>query len=132
MDFLFDTHILLWTITGSEKLSPEVLEVLNNPKNNIYYSVASMWEVSIKNQLNKLPISATLFMHYCEQSGFKKLPIDDRHVLSLETLELAEENINHKDPFDRMLLSQAKTNGMILITHDKKFSSYNESCIKLV
>ena len=87
MDFLFDTHLLLWALEGSEKLPKKAFEVLMNPKNQIFYSVASMWEVFIKNEKKKLNISGTEFMHYCEQAGYKKLPIDEKHILALETLE---------------------------------------------
>lgn len=64
--------------------------------------------------------------------GFIKLPIDDRHVCALETLHEKEENKGHADPFDRILLAQAKGDGMTLITHDDKFSLYDEPYIYLV
>ena len=126
MDFLFDTHLLLWALEGSEKLPKKAFEVLMNPKNQIFYSVASMWEVSIKNEKKKLNISGTEFMHYCEQAGYKKLPIDEKHILALETLEKKENSPEHNDLFDRILLSQAKSETMNLLTCDKSFSYYNE------
>ena len=126
MDFLFDTHLLLWTLEGSEKLPKKAFEVLMNPKNQIFYSVASMWEVSIKNEKKKLNISGTEFMHYCEQAGYKKLPIDEKHILALETLEKKENSPEHNDPFDRILLSQAKSETIQLLTCDKSFLFYNE------
>lgn len=64
------------------------MDILKDAHNEIFYSIASMWEVSIKHNLNKLPLSGTEFMHYCEQAGFKKLEIDDRHIVALETLEV--------------------------------------------
>ena len=126
MDFLFDTHLLLWALEGSEKLPKKAFEVLMNPKNQIFYSVASMWEVSIKNEKKKLNISGTEFMHYCEQAGYKKLPIDEKHILALETLEKKENSPEHNDPFDRILLSQAKSETIQLLTCDKSFLFYNE------
>ena len=126
MDFLFDTHLLLWALEGSEKLPKKAFEVLMNPKNQIFYSVASMWEVSIKNEKKKLNISGTEFMHYCEQAGYKKLPIDEKHILALETLEKKENTPEHNDPFDRILLSQAKFETIQLLTCDKSFLFYNE------
>ena len=74
----------------------------------------------------KLNISGTEFMHYCEQAGYKKLPIDEKHILALETLEKKENSPEHNDPFDRILLSQAKSETMNLLTCDKSFSYYNE------
>ena len=126
MDFLFATHLLLWALEGSEKLPKKAFEVLMNPKNQIFYSVASMWEVSIKNEKKKLGVSGTEFMHYCEQSGYKKLPIDEKHILALETLEKKENSPEHNDPFDRILLSQAKSETIQLLTCDKSFLFYNE------
>ena len=126
MDFLFDTHLLLWALEGSEKLPNQIRQLLLNPKNQFYYSVASMCEVSIKNEKKKLGVSGTEFMHYCEQAGYKKLPIDEKHILALETLEKKENSPEHNDPFDRILLSQAKSETMNLLTCDKSFSYYNE------
>ena len=126
MDYLLDTHLLLWALADSEKLPNKVRQLLLNPKNQFYYSVASMWEVSIKNEKKKLGVSGTEFMHYCEQSGYKKLPIDEKHILDLETLEKKENSPEHNDPFDRILLSQAKSETMNLLTCDKSFSYYNE------
>ena len=105
-----------------------------DPKINFYYSIVSMWEVSIKHLRHpeKMNTSGTLFMHYCEQAGFKKLPLDERHVLSLETLELDKEVADHSDPFDKILLSQAKADGMTFITHDNKFSAYHEPNVYVV
>ena len=126
MDYLLDTHLLLWALADSEKLPKKAFEVLMNPKNQIFYSVASMWEVSIKNEKKKLNISGTEFMHYCEQAGYKKLPIDEKHILALETLEKKENSPEHNDLFDRILLSQAKSETIQLLTCDKSFLFYNE------
>lgn len=134
MDFLLDTHILLWLFNDDPRLSKTIKEIMLNPKSNFYYSIVSMWEVAIKHSKHpeKMNTSGTLFMHYCEQAGFKKLPLDDRHVLALETLNCADDEVNHNDPFDRILLSQAKADGMSFITHDRKFSAYNEPYVFLV
>lgn len=129
MDFLLDTHIALWLMNNDARLTENTKEIIKSRHNNIYYSVVSMWEVSIKKMAKpeSLNISGVEFMHRCEQAGFKKLALDDRHVCALESLigkDGAEEN--HKDPFDRMLLSQAKADGMTLLTHDKKFNYWDE------
>ncbi|WP_149554874.1 type II toxin-antitoxin system VapC family toxin [Treponema pectinovorum] len=131
MKILLDTHIILWTLTDSEKLSKKARQIILNPNNHIFYSVVSMWEISIKHSKNpeKLNISGSMFMHYCEQSGFCKLPLDDRHITTLETLE---QNPNHNDPFDRILLSQAKADSMLFLTHDHKFSFYDEPYVAIV
>lgn len=87
-EILLDTHIILWSLFETEKLNKKIVDILKDAHNEIFYSIASMWEVSIKHNLNKLPLSRTEFMHYCKQAGFKKLEIDDRHIVALETLEV--------------------------------------------
>ena len=114
--YLVDTHILLWVLVDSEKLPVKVREIICNPNHEIYYSVASMWEVAIKYSKGKLPISGALFLHYCEQAGFKKLPVDERHVLALENLTRQDGSPPHKDPFDKIMLAQAKADSMLFMT----------------
>lgn len=132
MEIIADTHILLWFIFDKDKLSRKAVEYLLNENNRIYYSILSMWEVSIKHKLGKLGPSGTEFMHYCEQCGFIKLPYDDRHVVALETLEKKPETPPHNDPFDLGLLAQAKGDSMLLLTHDQKFSYYDEPYYMIV
>ncbi len=130
--YLADTHILLWILVDSEKLPAKVRKILSDSSNIIYYSIASMWEVAIKYSKGKLPISATQFLHYCEQAGFKKLPVDDRHVVALETLTRPEDSPSHKDPFDRIMLAQAKADCLMLMTHDRQLTCYKEPWVVLV
>lgn len=134
MNLLLDTHILLWAFNNDPKLSQKAKDLINKDKNKIFYSVISMWEVAIKHAKspNLMNISGTEFMHYCEQAGLKKLPIEERHVCALETLDKRENSPEHNDPFDRMLLSQAKADCMMLLTHDKKFSFYDEPFVAIV
>lgn len=127
MEILLDTHIILWSITDDPRLSYEAKELILNSENIIYYSVVSMWEVAIKYMAKKnMPLSGREFLAWCEDAGYKKLPLDDRHVCALETLEHKDGEVEHNDPFDRMLLAQAKGDGMTLLTHDSKFNSWNE------
>lgn len=126
MEYLFDTHLLIWALEDSDKLPNSVREILLSQDATICYSTISAWEVAIKYGLNKFPISGTEFLHYCEQAGFRKLTLDDKHIIALETLQKKENTPEHNDPFDRVLLAQAKGDGMIFVTHDRKFSYYNE------
>ena len=128
-EILLDTHIILWAISKDKRLNNKIRNYLLNPNNEIYYSIASMWEAQIKYDLKKLPISGTDFMHYCEQSGYHKLPIDDLHVKELAGLERDESAPPHNDPFDRIMLSQAKAEGFTFLTHDPLFRGYNEPCV---
>ena len=128
-EILLDTHIILWAILRDSRLTDKIKGYLLNPNNEIYYSIASMWEVQIKYDRKKLPISGIEFMHYCEQSGYHKLPVDDLHVKELASLERDEGAPPHNDPFDRIILSQAKAEGFTFLTHDPFFRGYNESCV---
>lgn len=134
MELLLDTHIILWALFKPYNLSKKAIDILSNRDNEFYYSIASMWEVAIKHRKHPKAFtrSGTEFMHYCEAMGFRKLSIDDRHICALETLQTKEGCVGHDDPFDRLLLAQAKGDGMSLLTHDSKFSFYDEPYVCLV
>ena len=85
-----------------------------------------MWEVSIKHTLKpeRMPISGADFLHYCEQAGYERISIHERHIIALELIE----SIN-ADPFDRILVSQANAEGFLLLTHDKTLASYGDSVL---
>lgn len=126
---LLDTHIILWMISDDKRLSQKAKAIIKENFDSVYYSIASMWEVQIKYSVKKMPISGIDFMHYCEQSGYHKLPIDDLHVKELANLERDESAPPHNDPFDRIMLSQAKAEGFTFLTHDPFFRGYNEPCV---
>ena len=128
-DVLLDTHIILWAMSKDSKLNTKMRDIILNPNNRLFYSIASMWEVQIKYALKKIPISGIEFMHYCEQSGYHKLPVDDLHVVELAGLQRDESAPPHNDPFDRIMLSQAKAEGFTFLTHDPFFRGYNEPCV---
>ena len=127
--FLFDTHVILWALLGDKRLSEEIKGIMYNPMNDIYYSVISMWETQIKCDRKKLNVSGVEFMHHCEQAGYKKLSLEDLHVAELANLQRDEKAPAHNDPFDRILLSQAKAEGFYFVTHDPMFRGYNENCV---
>jgi PIN domain nuclease of toxin-antitoxin system len=128
MTYLLDTHIIMWTLFNRNNLSSKAVKVFSDMKNQFYYSIASVWEIAIKHRKHPRQItrSGVEFLHYCEAMGFNKLEINDRHICALETLEQKENSPDHDDPFDRILLAQAKGEGMMLMTHDKKFLTYDE------
>ena len=131
MKILLDSHILLWTLTDDPKLPAKAKEYIIDSTNEIYYSAASIWEFAIKHknhpELVSLPPQA--FIKGCEEAGFSHLPITARHAELTETLVRADDGRRHKDPFDRILIAQAKAEKMLFITHDSLLPAYNESCI---
>ncbi len=128
-EILLDTHMILWAMLDDPKLNDKMRNIILDPNNTIYYSIASMWEVQIKYDIKKMPISGIEFMHYCEQSGYHKLPIDELHVVELAGLVRDEAAPYHNDPFDRILISQAKAEGFTFLTHDSLLRGYNEPCL---
>jgi PIN domain nuclease of toxin-antitoxin system len=128
MNFLLDTHIALWGLSGDERLTKEACGLIANEDNRIFVSIASMWEIAIKKALkpDKIPLSGREYLHYCKQAGYELLAITETHVLSLENLPTI-----HSDPFDRILVAQASAESLTLLTHDSVIAKYG-STVKLV
>lgn len=118
MQYLVDTHILLWWLTANKRLKPGVKALLKDPKNAIFVSVVSGWEISIKQRNGKLPLQTTV-QECFEKSGFLVKEITLAHVLTLDRLPQY-----HNDPFDRMLIAQAKADNLTLITDDPTIQKY--------
>lgn len=131
---LLDTHIALWAIANTAKLSNEVIQLLELEDNEVFYSAASVWEIAIKHKLKPahMPMSEEEFVTLCENSGFARLPMEIEHIFLLKTLERSKNAPKHNDPFDRMLLAQAKYEKLRLITHDSMLSYYGERCVMYV
>lgn len=123
--FLLDTHIILWWMTDNKRLSKDALHLLSNPDNVIFVSSISIWELAIKISLGKLDMSPQFFV-LLEQESFKELPITHKHALGLIDLPKI-----HRDPFDRMLIAQARVEKMTLITTDKDILRYDIITLKV-
>lgn len=134
MKVLLDTHIILWTLENNVKLSEKAREIIENECNQIYYSTASVWEIAIKHMAHpeKMRIDGRSFSEKCMDSGFEMLPIYDRHVYGLEMLTRRDDAPPHNDPFDRIMLSQAKVDELRFITHDSLILYYDEECVFVV
>lgn len=122
--FLIDTQIFIWWMEKSKKLPQDLFDLLNNPQNQIFLSVASVWEIVIKKAKKRLKTPKNIEAGVI-RSGFLVLPIGLKHVLGVEKLPLF-----HKDPFDRILISQAKTERLTFITTDEKIWKYDLSLLK--
>ena len=136
MNCLLDTHILLWALTGDERLPQKALEIICNPENVIYYSFANVWELAIKHAMKKpdIPISPERFDTLCIEAGYRRLAARHEHTFLLQTLKYDKHNAprEHRDPFDRLLLVQAKYENMRFVTHDELIPYYNEPCVEAV
>lgn len=121
MKLLLDTQILLWAAGQPERLSVAARGLLNNSKNELLFSAASLWEIAIKNSLGRDDFRAEprLLRRGLLDNGYRELPITSEHAVNTDSLPLL-----HKDPFDRILLAQALTEGITLVTSDAQLARY--------
>ena len=134
MKLLLDTHIILWALDDNPKLPKQAKTLIMDAGNDIYYSSASIWETAIKymSKPEKIRISGSKLSDLCQAMGYKMLPITDNHVKVLETLVYHNQNQVHNDPFDRIMIAQAKADGLKFITHDSKIPFYKEDCVMVL
>ena len=122
MRILLDTHILLWWLLGNEAVPLAVRSAIANGENEVFVSAASVWEISIKYKLGRLPTAAALIGvldNVVAQRGFSALAITIGHGDKAGSLPLF-----HKDPFDRMLIAQALTESLTLVSNERLFDRY--------
>lgn len=118
MKYLLDTHVLLWWLTNPSQINAKAQKVLSHRENTLYVSSASFWEMAIKKSLGRLTLPHNL-METVTREGIKILPI-----LPEETLGVADLPFLHTDPFDRLLVVQAKLHDLVIITRDEKIAEY--------
>ncbi|MES2614747.1 MAG: type II toxin-antitoxin system VapC family toxin [Bdellovibrionota bacterium] len=120
MKILVDTHIFIWILTGSDRLTKKILEQLNHA-DSVYLSSISITEIIIKCQIGKLKINVNEAVQNLAEIGIKELPYTISHACALQNLPFI-----HKDPFDRMLVSQAISEPLKFLTADKILAEYSE------
>ncbi|MBN8587543.1 MAG: type II toxin-antitoxin system VapC family toxin [Rhodothermia bacterium] len=130
MKYLLDTHILLWWRYDDTKLSDSIKRMISLEESVIFISFASIWELEIKTNLGKLPLLGedtieSMIQDEVNQNAFHLLPIKKNHLFALKMLEN-----HHRDPFDRMLIIQAQTEQLTLITDDTNIHRYNVPILK--
>ena len=118
MDLLIDTHILLWWEWKSSDLPATAKAAIEDPGNRLVVSAATIWEISIKRNTGRLDFEGDVIAS-CQASSFQILPITAEHADLAGSLPL-----HHTDPFDRMLIAQAKIEGLVLLTEDRKLLRY--------
>ena len=134
MNILLDTHIAIWALNDDPKLSAKARELILEPGNTIYYSAVSVWEVLLKHARRPLNITfdETDFSEGCQEAGYIPLALADKHILAVRALSRIPGSKEHSDPFDRLLLAQAKVEDMLFLTHDELIPGYGEKCVILV
>lgn len=118
MQYLLDTHVVLWWLTTPKKISAKAQKIIRDKSNMIFISSVSFWEMAIKKSLGRLTLPHNL-IEAVTTEGFKILPIMPEDGLGVADLPLL-----HSDPFDRLLIIQAKLNDLIIITRDAKIPEY--------
>lgn len=122
MNLLLDTQTMLWFVAGDDRLSAKAKNAIESRDTNSYISIASWWEIAIKCSLGKLTIDTPLDVFISERvdEGFRVLPIETDHLPGLIHLPF-----HHRDPFDRLIISQAMSEDMAVCTSDSRFTSYD-------
>jgi len=119
--YLIDTHVLLWWIFNDSKLGQDVREIIQNPSNKIIVSSASAWEIATKYRIGKLPEAKELVEDYeniLQKARFSELSVTTAHSLRAGLLP-----IEHRDPFDRMIMAQSELEKIPVITYDSAFKT---------
>ena len=131
MTYLLDTHTMLWAISEPEKLSPKVAEIIETPEKRILVSVVSLWEVSLKYSIGKLSLDGFLpeeLPEICEKMDFDVVALQPKICATFHQLAAK----HHKDPFDRMLIWQAKNLGFPILSKDEMVAMYRSEGITVI
>lgn len=127
MKLLLDTHVWLWWNTESDRLDPAAVRRIENPRHEVFLSAASVWEMAIKRRLGKLPLPepvAAYVARRLKSDSVRELPVSVGHAAGVETLDPL-----HKDPFDRLLVVQARHEGLRLLTVDPLVLAYGSPAV---
>lgn len=128
MRLLLDTHVIIWLAVEPELIPPAILAEIADPANEVFASVASVWELAIKESLRKRsgmpPMTSLQALEFLRDAGIDLLPITERHAVAVADLPSI-----HADPFDRMLVAQALTEPLRLVSHDRNVAAYSPSTI---
>ena len=120
MNLLLDTHVFLWGLGEPERLTREARAAIADPGALVLVSAASAWEISIKRALGRINLRDEDFANGMRESGFTELPVTAEHGLAAGALPP-----HHRDPFDRMLIAQARCEKLTLVTQDREIFAYD-------
>ena len=128
MNLLLDTHLLLWAASEPQRLTAKARTLLLDPANHLLFSAASLWEISIKNGLERTDfnVDPRRLWRMLVINGYRELPVTSEHTVAVNDLPHL-----HKDPFDRILVAQARVEGLTLLTADKMVAKYGDGVKKV-
>ncbi len=126
MRFLLDTHVLIWWLRDDPRLGPKPRALIANLDSEVMFSVVSCWEASVKTRVGKMDITGSELGQFAIGQGMRRIGVEAAHIEELDGLTRVS---RHRDPFDHLLLAQAKAEKAALITHDRALSEYGVRCI---
>ena len=128
MKYLLDTHLLVWALSSAKSLSKTAEELIANVENELFFSAASIWEISIKSSVARedFQVDPATFRRSLLDNDYRELPITGEHAATVAILPLI-----HKDPFDRLLIAQAIVEGITLLTVDTALVRYPGPILKV-
>lgn len=134
MKILLDTHILLWALSNDPKLPEKAARLIASEENEIFYSLASIWEVEHRyiSHPEQMPINARALAGFCREAGYHMLPIKEEHIYELASITRREDIKPHKNPFDRIMICQARRENMLFLTHASLLDGYGEPYVCVV
>lgn len=132
MNILLDTHVAYWCLYAPSNLPDNIRKMLDDENNDLYVSAISVWEIGHKHlkKEKEMPTSGSEFYDDLRFNDFYLMPVKAKHIVEYEKLKIKENMFVNKDPFDRMLVAQAKHERFKLLTHDDVMQYYNEGCIE--
>ena len=126
MKYLIDTHILIWLAISPDSISESILEIMENPSNDLYISTVSLWEIAIKLSIKKLDLKGleiSDLVQICQEQGIKIIQLPISSVMQYKNLPIKQ---NHKDPFDRALISICIADNYVFLSHDTALDQYRQ------
>ncbi len=131
MNVLIDTHFVLWFAKGDQRLPSQLKTIMEDPVNRVFASEVSLLEIEIKHAKNPtaMPYTGEDFIELCQAGDIELRPLTRSAILAYGTLDFERVGELHKDPLDRLLIAQAKSEGLIFATHDRMLNLYDEPVI---
>ncbi len=121
MKLLLDTYALIWLLSGKDQLGHNAKDAINDERNTIFVSAVSIYEMALKIRIGKLAIDLDAAITRIDESDIERMEIEDKHCLAMTTIVALP---GHRDPFDLMLIAQAMTEGLTIISSDHKLKEY--------
>jgi len=126
LKLLLDTHVALWMLTGNERIGAAARDLIDDEQNPAFVSAVTIWEIAIKHQLHRedVPMPPQHAIELCTAAGYDLLPVMPKHAAAVGDLPR-----HHRDPFDRLLVAQALSEPLRLVTRDRMVARYSDTII---